>query len=287
MPRSPSNNQGWAEVQTNPTYLPGSLPDSEGGKIKWHSPRDPASSQVFCISAFAAVRGDADLCNKVLHQALPHIPESLDWQLQFEYTDEQLLGETGQGIPTNIDVFCTSRHGVICVESKFLYDAREGFGGCGQLRQGHCSGFYGAGSDLKTRTENPCRLEMQDGERGPRRYWQLGRAYFQDSAYAVQQAGQTCPFALSNYQLMRNFLFAATAAGAREFGVVAIVPDSTASAVRAQVLAFQNTILKPEFRAHIAVASYDLLALLLMDSPSTRARQAGRHMQTILNTLNT
>jgi hypothetical protein len=110
-------------------------------------------------------------------------------------------------------------------------------------------------------------LEIQDGKRDPRQYWQLGRAYFEDAVFQEQRFGDTCRLAESNFQLMRNFLFAATTAGdAREFGVVAMVPEKTGDKVKGQLLAFQQGVLSEPYRSRINVSTYDSLAGMLLQS---------------------
>src|SRR5262249_54056603 len=157
----------------------------------------------------------------------------------------------------------------VCIEAKFLYDAQEGFGTCGQLKRKFCAGFYGKGSDLRTNGEALCRLGEREGKRDPRSYWELGRTYFQPEVFKEQNAGQTCPFADFHYQLMRNFLFAATATATdnRKFGVLAIVPQKKSGAVRSQVAAFRQDRLLPSLHGHVGIATYDVLVSLLLESP--------------------
>ena len=130
--------------------------------------------------------------NQLFAATLPNIPPATHWDLTFEYVDRDVLGETGQGTATNIDVYCVSPQAVVCIESKFLYDANDGFGGCGQFNaKGTAPGSMAYGSDRKTANcQAMCRLEVQDGKRDPRKYWQLGRAYFQDEVFREQRAGE-------------------------------------------------------------------------------------------------
>ena len=288
-PDDKRENKGWTRAQKNPTYLAGALTEVEGQRIRWHSPEAPASSQVFCISAFGKLRSLPDraaILNRLFAEIVPNIPPATHWDLSFEYVDKDVLGETGLGTPTNIDVYCVSPRAVVCIESKFLYDAEEGFGGCGQLSNGDCAGFHGPKSDRKTGTSTHCRLEIQDGERNPRRYWQLGRAYFDDAVFQGQKIGDTCPFATSNYQLMRNFLFAATTAGdARQFGVMAMVPEKKGAKVMAQVKAFQEAVLSKRYRQHINVGAYDALATMLMQSTHQPTVAHGEFLRKRMTTL--
>jgi len=289
-PNDTRENKGWTRAQRNPTYLRGALDEADGQRIRWHSPEAPASSQVFCISAFGRLRSLPDgvqVLNQLFAATLPDIPPATQWNLNFEYVEEGVLGETGMGIPTNIDVYCVSSHAVVCIESKFLYDANEGFGRCGQFSAGDCAGFHGFGSDRKTpQVPSLCRLEVQDGKRDPRKYWQLARAYFQDEVFREQRAGETCPLAMSNYQLMRNFLFAATKArNGQDFGVVAMVPEKTASKVKPQVAAFQEDVLSEPYRARINVGTYDALAALLLQSTHQPSIAHGEFLRERMTTL--
>ena len=76
-PSEERENKGWIRAQKNPTYLPGALDHAEGQLIRWHSPEAPASSQVFCISAFGALRSLPDgpaILNRLFAETVPHIP---------------------------------------------------------------------------------------------------------------------------------------------------------------------------------------------------------------------
>lgn len=288
-PEDKNENKGWQQVQHNPTYRFGALSESEGSKIKWHSPTAADSSQVFCIAAFGELRSlpdGFDVLNRLFGETVPNIRPARRWDLAFEYVEKDLLGETGLGEGTNVDVLCTSNDAVVCIESKFLYDATEGFGGCGQAKAAHCAGFYGPGSDRKTRTTSHCRLEVQDGERDPRKYWQLSRPYFKKTVFREQRLGDKCPLAESSYQLMRNFLFAATKAGRnKDFGVVAIVPAKVSANVRTQVTKFQREILGEPFQSRISVGSYDSLAAMLRQSPHKQSNALGEFLSERMATL--
>ena len=89
------------------------------------------------------------------------------WDVELEAERSELLSEYGPGQASSVDALIQSRAAVRCLESKFLCDALDGFGGCSQPKK-HCGGFYGPGSDLKTKTKAWCRLEVWDGERSPR-----------------------------------------------------------------------------------------------------------------------
>jgi hypothetical protein len=185
-----------------------------------------------------------------------------------------------------VDIFCESPGAVVCIESKFTYDAREGFGGCSQAARGHCAGFHGEGSDLKRSSSAPCRLEIAEGRRDPRRYWEIGRQYFRSSVFRSQSPGERCPFADSNFQLMRNFLLAARAAGEdRTFGVLCIAPEAEISVLRSQAAEFCSTVLREEFRTKLQVTSYDSLARMLSESAHEESRALGHFLSERIATL--
>ena len=282
-------NPDWNTVQANPTFFPGALTDSEGSRIKWHSPGDPRSSQVFCISAFGALRflPDSDeILNNLICPILPISANARNWKLCFEHVDRNLLGETGSGEPTNIDVSCSSATAFVCIELKFYFDAIEGFGCCDQAKKAKCAGYYGRGSDLKTRSEANCRLEIKDRSRGPRRYWNIGKAYFIDGTFRQQTDGEICPFSGPNFQLMRNFLFAATAAtDTRQFGMMAIVPKRTAAKIAAQVQSFKTDVVMNKYRERINVKTYDEFVLLLTQSNHPASNRLGHFLSERISTL--
>jgi hypothetical protein len=289
-------NEGWVKAQANSTYWKGALDDAEGEAIKWHSPDEPRSSQIFCISAFGGLRRLPEwqqALSTLFAENLPHLPCKGAWtQPIFEHSDRNMLGETGPVTPTSIDVFYSSPGAKVCVESKFLFDAREGFGGCSQPKSKgiqstpSCAGYYGRGSDLKTRGTTNCRLEIRDGTRGARRYWELGRKYFVDHVYREQSPGEVCPLSGSSFQLMRNFLFAAQAAGeSRSFGVLAIAPEKINKVLAEQIAQFKSGILRPEYKHHVALATYEQLIAILYASAADEAKRLGGFLESRINTL--
>lgn len=291
MPRDPVRD--WAAAQANSTYLANSLDIEAGLGIRWHSPGDPESSQVYCISAFCTLRQLPD-CDSILStlysEKLSYLHAKGPWSLTPEHTDAGLLGETGLGTPTNVDVYSDCDQAAVCIEAKFIHDAAEGFGSCGQAKNNDgklaCAGYYGSGSDLRTKTAVPCRLTVPEGRRNARKYWELGKPYFLPSVFAEQTKGQDCPFKGPHFQLMRNFLFAATAAKSKKsFGVLAIVPEATSARVRSQVKSFQSKVLKPEYRGHVAVAAYEDLIQLLGRSGSERGKQLGKFLTDKITTM--
>ena len=262
----------WDQVRQNPTLYPQALLPNEGERFHWHADANqPHSSQVFCVSAFGTLR-HLPSKNQVV-QGLLGLPEpqpagTSAWSIELEAERPDLLAEHGRVQASSVDALLKSKTAIFCLESKFLVDAMAGFGGCSQPKK-QCAGFYGPGSDLKTKTNAWCRLEVWDGDRSPRSYWSLGKAYFRESVYAKQSSGQTCPFDGPNYQLMRNFLFAAAMAQREKlpsFGVVAIVPAKKSSKLEKQVESFRTTILQPEFGSSVRLVTYERLIELLRET---------------------
>jgi hypothetical protein len=269
----------WELVKANPSYLAGALSESEGQAIRWHSPSSARSSQVFCISAFGSLRhlpDDQDIVQALLTRHFPDLGLTGPWKLTLEYSDRQVLDESGRVTPTSVDVFCRSASSAVCIESKFVADALEGFGSCGQFPN-QCHGFYGPGSDKKTRTSANCRLETADGSRGARSYWQRGRAFFQEDVFVEQRLGEACPFRGPSFQLMRNVLFAASS-GAPAWATLAIVPNIASSVVREQAATFRQQVLRPEYRTHLAVSAYEELIDLLSASRFDDSQQLSQFL---------
>jgi hypothetical protein len=228
------------------------------------------------VSAFGTLR-HLPVRDRVIGQLLGQ-PESatapeLPWDIELEAERHDLLSEYGPGQASSVDALLQNRQAVRCLESKFLRDAGAGFGGCSQPKQ-QCAGYYGPGSDLKTRTKAWCRLEVWDGERSPRTYWTLGRAFFRDAVFAKQADGEKCPFDGPNYQLMRNFLFAAALAQRQKlpsFGVVAIAPARKSAKLERQIESFRTTILQPEFASCVRLVTYERLIESLRETAETGA----------------
>lgn len=257
----------WQKVRQNPQLFPmlrndaGCLPE-----LTWHSSADLGnSSQTFCVSAFYSLTQMAvrdGVLNTLFSVAFPTMPASAKtgWGIELEKMDRSLLGEGGPQQPTSIDVFCASPSAVVCVESKFDRDAKDGLAGCSQARQGHCLGYYGPGSDAKTHGGDWCRLNAADGSRTARSYWKLATGFFETEVFSEQQPTDECPFKGPNFQLMRNFLFAkesASRSGRQWFGVLVIAPERRSELVRRQVAAFRERVLAAPYRDRMAFVSYE------------------------------
>lgn len=268
-------------IRANPTLNPlaFSLVSERFPELKWHSHADdPRSSQAFALSAFVPllVLEDKDtIIERFVTGVLPCIPhkETRLWTVVPEFVDRGLLGETGAGVATNVDALLISDDVVICVESKFIVDAVEGFGRCSQASKGVCLGYHGAGSDTRGTTA-PCRLAIKDGRRDPRRYWELGRGHFRDEVFTEQTPSQVCPYR-DTYQLMRNYLTASELArrdGTPHFGAIGIAPSGRSIAIREGVQRFVDEVLLPENGHRVAAVAYeDYLALLEDGSPEANA----------------
>ena len=267
-------------IRANPTLHPDAFRlVVERFPLKWHTHADSsASSQAYALSAFVPVLEFADkdaIIERLVSTALPHIPHRGDreWTLIPEYEDRELLGETSGGVPTNVDILLVSDDVVVCVESKYLVDARHGFGGCSQFSSKVCLGYYGSGSDTKG-TDAWCRLSIPEGRRGGRLYWSLGEPHFRREVLAEQGPEQACPYR-DVYQLMRNYLFASELArrgGKPYYGVIGIVPRIRNAAMRIGVDRFQARVLRPEFSSRVIAYDYeDYITILDIGSePASR-----------------
>ncbi len=258
------------KIIRNPTLYAKALTSAERDpSFKWHGyAHSPRSSQVFCISAFGTLRNLAvgnQVLASLLYEAFPEIATKgrpRKWTMSPESECADLLNEKGTQQPTSVDALCISSQEVICIESKFVTDAADGFGRCSQATRGDCAGYHGPGSDKKTGTNAWCRLEGWEGRRSPRLYWSLGKSYFRSKIFEPQSDGQACPFSGASYQLMRNFLFAAAMAERdrkKFFGVLAICPEPSSGALASQVEEFRANILLPEFRDRVKFLAYENL----------------------------
>jgi hypothetical protein len=199
------------------------------------------------------------------------------WSLKCEVENPQLLGEFGSNQPTSIDALLTSSTEVITVESKFDRDAKEGLGTCSQFKKGLCEGYFGPGSDNSLSGDTPwCRLERWDGSRSPRYYWALGKSFFRPEIFRMQHLGEQCPFSDGNYQLMRNFLFAAAFAEIQHknrFGVLVICPSSRSNLLIDQVECFKKKILLKSYADRVAICTYETYIDILRQQKSSEAHQ--------------
>jgi hypothetical protein len=108
-------------------------------------------------------------------------------------------------------------------------------------------------------------LTVIDGNRQPRRYWNVAPNLFPAEVVAVPR--RPCPFAGSAYQLMRNLAFAHEWALKHElpyYGFVVSIVDAppAAAVLRRQVAAFRPLLL-PDAFARVGVISYEQIADVL------------------------
>jgi hypothetical protein len=209
--------------------------------------------------------------------AVPVLPPRPDrhWSITVEVMRPDLLSESG-GQPTSIDVLLAADDAVVCVESKYLGDAQQGFGRCSQFPAA-CRGFRGPGSDLKTATAAWCRLEAPEGRRRARRYWTVAERLFGAQALSEQQLGDTCALR-THSQLARTLLFAAACAqrdGRPFFAALTLVPAAAAEVVERQTAAFAADTLSPGHAGRVAVLHYERLVGLFEASGDPRAASVG------------
>jgi hypothetical protein len=287
----------WEQVRQNPTLYPQALLPGEGERFRWHRHADqPHSSQVFCLSAFGTLQHlpvRDQVVGRLLSQLVSTTGLDPKWHIELEVARPDLLSEYGQAQPSSVDFVVRSRQAVVCVEAKFLKDAEAGFGGCSQPKRSEeggskCEGYFGPGSDLKTGTGSWCRLEIWYGQRSPRTYWTMGRAFFQESVFAKQEKGQMCPFNGPHYQLMRNFLFAAAVAQQERletFGVVSVAPAKKAGELEREVDSFRKTVLQPQFTSSVRFVTYEWLIGLLRDTGDAGAVALGTFLSEKISAL--
>ena len=280
--RSPGSSRGAGRhmikrmelILANPTLHHDALTPEERlpDQIKWHRwAHLPHSSQVFCISAFGTLRGIEardQVIDRFVANALPIYrpgPRAPRWNILLEHEDPPLLNEVGaRAQPTSVDALLLSSKAVVAVESKFVSDAAKGFGQCSAFTGGRCIGFYGPGSDGSSQAW--CQLEAWRGTRSPRTYWTIGKEYFRSAVFQKQSVGEACPLRGPDYQLMRNFLFAAARSRKADIpvhGVVTIAPAANSQLLGEQVAAFRSQVLLPAYAEHIGHTTYEDYCRLL------------------------
>lgn len=251
----------------------------------WHRDRSgvpdshvPHSSQAFCMSVWGTMaRDDAAAARHAIGLVLgdAEVSESLvaSPELRLEYTQQDVLNEGGAGNPTNVDALLLCNGLVIVIESKLT----ESFGSCGQVKSGYCSGRYEIGSDLKTLTDAPCRLEVQDGRRTPRRYWEVIGSLSRPGEY---QPGVACPFAGRGYQVMRTIAFASEFASRKgaDWRVVFAFPQTLSPESVADVAGVARGLL-PEHQERVLQLDYESLARALRDEGEPIASDLGNYMK--------
>ncbi len=234
------------------------------------------SSQAFCLSVwgtFAAERGGRVRSEVAALAGDQGFSAEIDaargrFEITFEDVDRQRLNENSA--PTNLDALLRFRGLAVAVESKLT----ESFGSCSQAGKTpkKCSGVFGPGSDLKTRTNAACRLDLPDGRRSARAYWDVMRRLSKDDAYPT---GQPCAFAGPAYQVMRVIASAAQA-GYPEWRAIFAYP-AHGGASRMQIDSVVRR-LRPEHQSKILHVDYLALSQRLRESGDLVARNLGLHM---------
>ena len=138
---------------------------------------------------------------------------------------------------------------------------------------------HGPGSDLKTRTNAPCRLGTWDGDRAPRLYWNLAWELFRPEVLVPD--GRSCPFRGPSFQLMRNLALARAKGAPRsarpnraapvETGqpywgmlVIHVASHKTAARHRAEFDQFRELLLD-DVQRRVGLTSYEQINPLLRD----------------------
>ncbi len=233
---------------------------------RWHKHADKInSSQALCVSVFATLhkhKHRGEILSALLQKAGMSLDLGKTPELEPEHVSSgEILNEVGIGTPTSVDVLVTSSTGILTIEAKFT---ETDFGSCSQWPK-QCTGNYEPGSDLKTKTDSPCRLSVWDGRRAPRLYWAIAPTLFRSNVISVPQ--QKCPFSGPHYQLMRNLSFAAALAsrrGVQNYGflVLSVGAAPHHTQLGQSLSSFQET-LRPEIRPKTGHATYEDLATIL------------------------
>jgi hypothetical protein len=242
------------------------------------------SSQALCLSVFGTIAESercAELMQLVLSEAgIAGISRSSGTPtIECEVRDDwQLLRERGGRHSTCPDVLVTWDDAVLTLESKFT----ERLDRCSQVKrrkrrndQGAtmpvpaCTGNYEAGSDLITDSPEPCRLTIVDGQREPRRYWEIASSLFLPEVVCAPQ--RPCPFADGRHQLMRNLCYAAALAdrrGVDVFGFVLVHSRAAGSSAGGVFDRFRRMLL-PDVADRVGSVTYERIAELLGASASS------------------
>jgi len=258
-------------------------------QVDWHRDRAGVvdsdvlhSSQAFCISVWGSLVGHSDAIGLGWLRELASLGD--DWMfmdeaadVEFEYADRDVLNERGQGKPTSIDVVLPYDDHVVVVESKLT----EGFGSCSQISRGSCTGVYEPGSDLKTHSAAPCRLQVADGTRTPRKYWDVMAGLCVPGTF---QIGARCPYAGPAYQVMRNIAFAAEMGRRtkRQWRVLFAFPASSKHDTSAIIDSVVRT-LGSEHQRRVATVDYDRVASEFQGSDAEPVTALGHYMASRLS----
>jgi hypothetical protein len=243
------------------------------------------SSQVLCISVFGALDGHprgTPILRAIGAAAGIDLPVDAPSIVCEDRSHPNILNEKGRGsIPTSPDVLVRWPSFVLAVESKF----REGLGPCGQTRRRYtksrgneppaCTGDHARGSDRKTGTNAACRLTSWDGDREPRRYWEVAGRLFRQEVLAIPK--RPCPFADGRYQLMRNLCFAAEFASIETFSgfsfLLAYVGGSPSAGHTRELAREFRQMLLPDVRSRFGTVTYEQIAEIAATQGETKLGQ--------------
>lgn len=181
--------------------------------------------------------------------------------------------EGGLGNPTNLDAVWCLPGLVVVVESKLTED----FGWCGQAKDGHCTGRIGPGSDVKTGTDVRCRLEIADGRREPRRYWQVLERLAGGKGWPAAES--PCPLARGGYQVARVVAAAAELGrrSGRDWRAVFAYPAMLLRDTR-ESLKTVTQMLSEENKRRVLELDYSALAPDLLACADDTAQGLGSHL---------
>lgn len=250
----------------------GHVRDWRAGRLEARS-RAIYSSQALCISAFGAIAlspHGGDIIKAMLDSAGVELGAAGEPEVVCELRGRRdVLNEHGGGNPTCPDVLVSWPDVVLTVESKFT----EHLGPCSQVKEiktrrgvvtrpAACSGDHAVGSDLRTKTDAPCRLTIREGDRTPRLYWEVGEQLFLPDVLAIPR--RPCPFRDGHYQLMRNVCFAARLAELERrprFGfLLAYAKAARVAGETEQTFAEFRDMLLPHVRPLVGTVTYEEIA---------------------------
>ena len=104
----------------------------------------------------------------------------------------------------------------------------------------------------------------------------------------MQASIDHCPLRDGNYQLMRNYLFAAAYARRRNIplhGVASLAPAATSGLLRKQIARFQRDVLLPAHAASIAHATYEEYASALRGAGDEACRELAYFLEARIDTV--
>jgi hypothetical protein len=273
-PTSDDEIDPFAPARAN--LFPGALPhiaNWDEGRLEARS-RVVWSSQALCISVWGAI-AESDRRRAIVLDALGSAGIELEAEGMPEIECEvhgrrDVLNEYGGSNPTCPDAIIRLPGAALTIESKFT----EPLGRCSQvksqrtrtaggweMRPPACSGNHEVGSDLRTKTDAACRLTIAEGDRTPRRYWEVGARLFRRAFLTPPRS--PCPFRGPHYQLMRNLTFAAALAELEarptDGFLLAYVEQAAGATATRRTFGDFKAMLLPEVARRVGMISYEQL----------------------------